>query len=193
MALFMGAFLLAFISCKEKKKERAVTKKYISILSLVKNQVAHIDTSLYVIRKIVILDSLHSDTSFIRREDFAGEAKEFLSIPDLSDPKVAKGFVEESPLFDQNLNRVIITYTPVDPLKEAIKKQELLVSPDMPDGDNVTSLIITSIVNNRNGYLKKEMLWQMDKSFQVVVTSQLPGEPEKTVITKVSWNEETDQ
>lgn len=191
-ALLLGSVLVMQIACKEKKKEEE-KKKFISILSLLKEQVAHIDTSLYVIRKIVITDSLHSDTSFIRRDDFSVEAKDFLSIPDLSDKKVAKRFREESPFFDENLNRVIITYTPVDPVKEEINKMELLVTPGTLEGDKVTSIIITSIINNRNGFRKKEMLWQMDRSFQVVVTSQLPGEPEKTITTKVTWNEETDQ
>jgi len=70
---------------------------------------------------------------------------------------------------------------------------ELLVTPGTLEGDKVTSIIITSIINNRNGFLKKEMLWRMDRSFQVVATSQLPGEPEKTITTKVTWNEEADQ
>lgn len=190
--LLIGSILILLVSCKGKKKE-AETKKYISIPSLVKEQVAHVDTSLYAIRKIVITDSLHSDTLFIRREDFREAAKEFLSIPDLSDKKVAKRYLEATPIFDENLNRVIITYTPVDPVKEEINKMELLVTPGTLEGDKVTSIIITSLVNNRKGFLKKEMLWQMDRSFQVVATSQLPGEPEKTITTKVTWNEEADQ
>ena len=192
LLLLVGSILTLQISCKEKKKEEE-TKKFISVYSLVREQVAHIDTSLYTIRKIVTIDSLHSDTSFIRREDFREEAKEFLAIPDLSDKKIAKKYLQTPPVFDENLNRVILTYSPVDPDKEGLQKQVLVITPGTLEGDKVTSIIITSVVNNRNGFLKKEMLWQMDRSFQVVTTSQSPGEPEKTITTKVTWDEEQDQ
>lgn len=34
------------------------------------------------------------------------------------------------------------------------------------------------------------MFWQMDKSFQITTISQKPGQPEKTKIIKVTWNEQ---
>lgn len=182
--------MLAMTACKSEKKEPE--KKFVSVLSLIKSQVAHVDTSLYSIVKIVTTDSLHHDTTYIRREEFSAAAKDFLAIPDLSDKKVAKRYKEET-MYDKTMNRVIITYTPENPDKEEIQKQELLVTPDLATGDKVNNIIINRVISNRDGFMQKNMLWQMDKSFQVVTTLQKPGKPETTTTMKVGWNEDNDQ
>lgn len=182
---------MVITACKQKEKKEE--KKFISILSLIKKQVAHVDTSLYPIMKIVYTDSLHIDTTYIPREQFAEVAKEFLDIPDLSDKKVAKRYQESPAIHDELLNRVIITYTPVNPEKEEIIKQELLATP-IPGADaKVNNIIIIREISTRDSFLKKKMLWQMDKSFQVITTSQKPGKPEVTTTTKVTWNEDPQQ
>ncbi len=181
---------LAMPACKSKKKEPE--KKFVSVLSLIKSQVAHVDTSLYSIVMIVTTDSLHSDSTYIPREEFRAAAKDFLAIPDLSDKKVAKRYKEET-MYDKTINRVVITYTPENPDKEEIQKQELLVTPNAATGDKVNNIIINRVISNRDSFMQKNMLWQMDKSFQVVTTLQKPGKPETTTTKKVTWNEDTDQ
>lgn len=187
---FLCYFLLLILSCKQKPKEEE--KKFISVLSLIEKQVAHIDTSLYAITRVVYSDSLHSDTAYIRREDFRSVAKEFLDIPDLSEKKVAKQYMEET-RYDELLNRVIITYKPINSDGGEIKKQEIQVTPDLTTGDKVNNIIINRVINNRDGFLQKDMLWQIDKSFQVVTTTRQPGQPEKITTTKVTWNEDNNQ
>jgi hypothetical protein len=184
--LIFSALIIA-ASCKSKDKE--APKNFISVLSLIEKQVAHIDTSLYSIVKVETRDSLHSDTSYIKREDFRAVAKEFLEIPDLSDPKVAKRYKEEN-RYDELLNRVIITYTPLNPEKEEIQKQEILVTPNVATGDKLNNIIIERVINTRDGFLEKKMLWQTDKSFLITTTSQKPGEPEIITTTRVTWNED---
>ncbi|MGB3007861.1 MAG: hypothetical protein WBC06_15205 [Chitinophagaceae bacterium] len=188
LILFSSLLLIAF-SCKTKQKEEA--KKYISVLSIIEKQVAHIDTSLYSIQKIIVTDSIHSDTTYIAREDFRTAAKDFLDIPDLSQQNVANRFKAET-RFDSLIQRVIITYSPVNPKIEEIQKQELLVSQElMPDSTNkVTNIIIEKIKNNREGFWSQKMLWRTDKSFLIITTTQKPGEPEKITTVKVVWNEE---
>lgn len=185
--LLIFSALIIVTGCKSKDKEPP--KNFISVLSLIEKQVAHIDTSLYSIVKVETRDSLHSDTSYIKREDFRAVAKEFLEIPDLSDPKVAKRYKEEN-RYDELLNRVIITYTPLKPEKEEIQKQEILVTPNVATGDKVNNIIIERVINTRDGFLEKKMLWQTDKSFLITTTSQKPGEPEIITTTRVTWNED---
>ena len=138
----LSAFcLLVFciISCKQKKEE---SKNFISIVSLIKKQVAHVDTSLYPIMKINIKDSLNSDTVYVPREEPA--------------------------IYEKLINRVIITYTPIDFEKEEIKKQEMLVTPS-PAGDKVNNIIVIKEISNRDSFLQKKMLWQFDKYFQIII------------------------
>jgi len=155
--------------------------------------VIHVDSSLYSIRKIVYTDSLHADTTYIPREQFAAVAGEFLDIPDLSDKKVAARYKEEPVFHDETLNRVIITYTPIDPDREEVKKQELLATPVPGEEARINNIIIVREISNRDSFLQKKMLWQMNKYFQVVTTSQKPGQPEVSTTTKVSWNEDPNQ
>ncbi len=178
-------------ACKQKKKEDV--KHFISVLSLIKKQVAHVDTSLYAIMKVVYKDSLHSDTTYIPREKFAEIAREFLDIPDLADEKVAARYKEDPVTHDEMLNRVIITYLPLNPEKEEVKRQEILATPIPGEDAKVNNIIIIREINNRDSFVQKKMLWQMDKSFQVVTTSQQPGKPEIIITTRVSWNEDPNQ
>ena len=178
-------FILVLPACKSKKKEPE--KKFVSVLSLIKSQVAHVDTSLYSIVKIVYKDSLHNDTIYIPREEFRAAAMDFLTIPDLSDKRVAKRYKEEM-LYDETINRAVITYTPKNPANEEIQKQELLVDPNAATGDNVDNIIINRVINNRDSSMQKNMLWQMDRSFQVITILQKPGMPATTTTVKVTWN-----
>ena len=193
MKNYVVLFLLftgVIAACKSKKKEPE--KKFVSVLSLIESQVAHVDTSLYSIIKVEQTDSLPEDTTYIPREEFRAAAKDFLSIPDLSDKKVARRYKEET-LFDETINRVVITYTPENPAKEEIQKQELLVTPNTATGDKINNIIINRVISTRDSFMKQNMLWLMDKSFQVATTIQKPGKPEKTTTMKVTWNEGYDQ
>jgi hypothetical protein len=181
--------VLFFIACKNEEKPPEKSG-FISVKSLIEDQVAHVDTSLYSIIRVTTLDSNRFDTVYIPRERFRQEAKDFLAIPDLADPKVAARYREEPAQYDEMLNRVIITYKPVDLEKDEYKKQELLVTPASATGDKVNNILISREISNRDSFLKQEMLWIMDRSFQVVTTKQKQGSPEQTTITRVIWNKD---
>jgi hypothetical protein len=184
------AFVIFFMtSCGEKTKE--VKDPFFPVLSYIKSQVADIDTSLYSIRKLVFVDSLRTDTIYLHRENFRDEAREFLSVPDISSASFRKRYVEEK-MFDETLNRVLLTYTPLNPDKEEIQRQEVLIKPD-PSGDKVTNIIINTVMNSRDSSVQKKLLWKVGESFQTTITKQLAGQPEKTSIVKVIWNEDDQQ
>ena len=187
LLLVLSLFLLSF-SCKNGKKEKKEDEQFFPVLSFIKSQVAHVDTSLYSIRKVVYVDSTRSDTTFFNRDQFRQLASEFLSLPDLTDPKYQKRFAEKRS-FDESLNRAMFIIEPLDPSKEDIQRQEVLIRPDPPD-DKVTSIIIDYAISNRDSSVQKRMLWQVDRSFQVTTIRQLPGQQETTSTYKVIWNDE---
>lgn len=186
--IFFFSIVLLF-ACKQKQK--GPEKKYISAVSIIKEEVAHVDTSLYSIMRVDFKDSLHSDTTYIRREEFRAEAKDFLDIPDLYDQKVARRY-KESILRDATINKVVITYTPEDPAAEEMQKQELLITPGAI-GDKVSTVIIIRSIVNRDSSVQKNMLWQMGKYFQVTTIRQLPGQSQTINTTRVTWNEDNYQ
>jgi len=151
--------------------------------------VEQIDTSLFVILRTTTVDSNHTDTSYIAREDFSKVAKDFLDLPDLADPKVASRFKEEEPRYDETMNRVIFTYLPVNVEQEEIKRQELLAKP-VPEGESkVNSIYIVREISNRDSFFQQKMLWLTGRSFQLTTRTQKPGKPESVITTKVTWNE----
>lgn len=185
MRLFtLSTILLGLIACGDSTPE----KKYISIPSLIEQQVKHIDTSLYSIRQLTSKDTLTPDTNYIRREDFRAAVKDFLSIPDLSDPKQAKLFKEET-RYDELLKRVIISYTPIVPDKTDFERIELFVEPDLASGDKVKTILSTRRKGDRNGFEQEEMIWQMDRSCTRIRITRKPAAAEETTTYKLSWNE----
>jgi hypothetical protein len=183
--------LAAITACKSRKKEVAESEKITSAISFIKSQVAGVDTSLYAIQKIVYVDSARSDTTFYSRGQFRQLAAEFLSLPDVSGDPYAGRFKEES-RYDETLQRVIITCLPVNPEKEEIQRQEILIEPD-PSGDKITNIIIDYQMSNKDSAVEKRMLWQVDRSFQVATTKQLMGQPETISRYKVAWNEDENE
>ena len=188
LLLFISIALFSFISCKQKKEAKPENERFFPVLSFIKSQVAEVDTSLYSIRKITYIDSIRSDTVYYPRNQFRELAKDFLNIPDLADSKYEDRFIEKN-AFDETLNRVIITCEPINPEKEEIQRQEVLIRPD-PSGDKVTSIIIDRMISTKDSSVQKRMLWQVDKSFQVATIRQLPGQPETSSTFRVIWNED---
>ena len=180
------AVLAVFLfNCKSEDKK----SDFISVPSLIEQQVKHVDSSLYSITKYIYndTDTIPSDTIYIKREDFRKEAEVFLNSLDLSLQKNAKNFTQES-RYDELLKKVIISYTPIDPTKQELQSEEIMVDHSLATGDKVTTILINSATTNKNGFSQYEMLWQLDKSFQITETKQKPGENPITITYKVIWD-----
>lgn len=189
--LIAGLTLLLIAGCKDEKEDAA--KKFISIHSYINSQVAGVDTSLYPIIKLDIIDSTHTDTTYVKREEFRTLAKDFLDLPDIAEKKYRKKYREES-RYDEEMDRAIITYLPSDPSKAVIQRQEMHVKPNLGGGDAIVkTLYIDYLLNSKDSIVQKRMLWQVDRSFQVTTIRQLPGQDERISTVKVIWNEPANQ
>ncbi|MBS1574779.1 MAG: hypothetical protein JST09_05705 [Bacteroidetes bacterium] len=174
------SLLLYCCKPKEDKKEEG----FFPVLSFLKSQVAHIDTSLYQITKLTSRDSTW-DTSYIKREEFHSYANDFLTLPDLTDKTISAKY-EESKFFDASLNRAIITYTPKDKSEE-IQREEVTIEPDAGNGDKVKNIIVDKLVSTKDSSITKRMLWTVNESFQVTSIIQKPGHEDSTKTLKITW------
>jgi len=179
--------LFVFAGCKNSD---APEKNFVSIPSLIEAQVVHVDSSLYSITRYDYrgTDTIAFDTLYIPREQFRKEARAFLDLPDLSLAKNARRFTEET-RYDELMKKVIISYLPRNKTTEELQKEELHVMPDVAEEDKVTTILASKVINDRNGLKQEELLWLIDKSFTIVRTTQLPGEPAQLITTKVIWNQ----
>ena len=177
-------FLVTFSACKQKEPQ----PKFISAVSLIKQEVKHIDTSLYSIKRYTTIDTFPTDTSFITRERFRSEVADFLQVPDLSDPRQATLYGEASQ-FDTLINRAIIAYTAKDPNKQPYRTIELFVEPNLATGDQVRTIWIVRLQSDRTGSEELKMTWQVGKSCSRTRITRKPGGQEEVHTTKWSWNE----
>src|SRR5258705_1189118 len=169
-------FIFLLNACKQ-KEEKKEEEHFFPVISILKSQVAQIDTSLYSIVKITYIDSLRSDTGYYRSEQFRELASDLLKLPDISDPSFNDRYKEEKH-FDETLNRAIFMYLPVNPENEQIQREQLLIRPGPPE-DKITSIIIDYAVNNKDSSVQKNMLWQVDRKFHSNKNRQPPGQKEK--------------
>jgi HD superfamily phosphohydrolase len=173
-------FLVLF-SCRNKNSS---SEKFFPVLSFLKAQAAHIDTSMYQLMKLESRDG-NWDTAYIKREDFKRYAKDFLGLPDIASKEFSDKY-NETKFADESLNRIIITYLPKNKDSE-IQREEINIIPDNSGNDKVKTIIINTLASTKDSTVEKRMLWQTDEGFQVTTIIEKQGKPDDTKTLKVSW------
>ena len=183
--LIIGYFIVTGLGCKQKNSNDDIV--FFPVISFLKSQVKHIDTSLFRLKRIDIIDSLQ-DTSYIKRDEFRRLVNDFLETPDITEKSLKKKYKEDK-TYDESLDRVILSYTPKDDNMEVLR-EEVIISPNTSEGDQVKSIIIEKMMERKDSIILKRLLWQVNKSFQVVTLIQKPNQPEITRTIEVIWNQE---
>lgn len=182
IALFLSALALG---CKSKKENVDGEVDFFPALSFIKSQVAHVDTSVYRIIKIVKKDNI-TDTFFLRREDFRTAAGDFLSLPDISSGDLKDEYVETK-LYDESLGQIVLNYMPKEQDAE-LTRQEVMIQPG-PEGDKVKSFFVNRVIDSDDSTVQKILFWEVDKRFKIVTTVEKINTPEKTETVEVVWND----
>jgi hypothetical protein len=176
---------ILFYSCKSKPKEGEEPTEYFPVLSFLKSQIANVDTSFYQITRVQ-KENGHSDTIFIKREEFKNYAKDFISFPDISS-KDLKDEYTETKLYDDAINRVVLSYTPKESDAD-IQRQDITISPS-GDSSKVETIYIDWLKDEGDSVVHKKLFWQMDKSFQIITSISKAGQPERLKTVQVSWRQ----
>jgi hypothetical protein len=171
-------------SCHHKKKEKQDTSQYIPILSYLQSQLRGIDTTLNSVLKVEITDNKW-DTVYIRREEVRNYAKDFLDIPDLTNPE-AGGIYKEVQQYDSLIGRVYFSYT-TDDEEAQVTKQEITIMPTFGGKDEVKTIYIEKNISQGDSTIEKKMLWEIDKFFNITTITQKKDEPEKIHKLRVIW------
>lgn len=185
--LYISIAVLILFACNSNKEEPK--EAFFPVLSFIQSQVAHVDTSLYPIIKLTYVDSTRIDTEYIKRENFRSLAKDFLDLPDLTSSKFKKKFTQEK-RYEETLGRVVYTHLPINPEKEQLQRQEVIIN---NAGNDVSSIYIDFFTSSKDSSIEKKLFWRTDRSFQVTTIMQRPGMPETITTTKVVWNEPINQ
>lgn len=167
-----------------KGKNETSKEPAISVISIIKGQVHHLDTSLFQIMKFETIED-KTDTSFLKREEVRNFAADFLSLPDITLNDYLDNYVEER-LIDAGQNTLSITATAKKESLE-IQKQIIITPLDEFATGNVQSIYIDRFVQTKDSTIQQKLFWQIDKYFRVVSIIQKGDLPEKTHILKVTW------
>ncbi len=178
-------FLFFFVACSGKDSASSDETAFFPVLSFLKSQVAHIDTSVYTITQVTRRGS-EMDTAYVKREDFEKTAHDFLSIPDITAKKLRKKYTE-SRLYDETLGKVVITYTPTDENLEIIR-QDVIIQPGTGSGDQVETIYIERLLNDDDSTVQKKMTWEVNKGFQIRSIIQKENTPERVENVAVTWS-----
>lgn len=149
------------------------------------SEAAAVDSTMASIRKLITRDDGGFDTVFIHRSDFRNEAKDFLTLPDISSSKFAGDYKEEE-IMDESINRFLIRQTPLKPEKQLIQSQEVLIRPSL-EGDKVTTVMISTLQSDKDSSVQKRMIWTIGSSLQVTTILQKTNEAEKISTYKITW------
>ena len=187
-AVFFAAVLC--ISCKNEDDKTTDETRFFPVLSFLQGQVKKIDTSLYRIVKVETIDTTTS-TSYIRREDFRKYAEPFLGIPDITANKWKDDY-KETKMFDEAMNKVILTSTTAEP-KNEVRREDVMLDPTNADGNSeVTTIIINTVRDFKDSSIEENLVWYVDKRFTIVTKVQKAGQPEKVKQVEVIWNDFAD-
>jgi hypothetical protein len=182
--------LLAIVACQSKKKKDMMEDaKFFPVLPFIQGEVADVDTSLYTITELNIIDSTRTDTVLRNRSEFRSLAREFLELPALNEEKYRTRYKQEV-MYDTTMGRVIVVCLPVEATKEIIQRQELILKPNLEGKDSeIENIIVDYVQNSRDSSVQKKMLWNAHRSFIITTIKQLPGKDEIITTRKVTWNE----
>jgi len=178
------AILAGFIAVSCTGKKESKTEGIISVTSIFKGQVNHIDTSLYQIIKYETLEG-KTDTVFLKREEVRALAADFLSLPDITKNNYAENYTEER-ILDRSQNSLSIISTAKNEKLE-IQKQIIIVPLDETSTGKVQSVYIDRWLQAKDSIIEQKLFWQIDKYFQVGNIILTGDQPEKMKIMKVSW------
>lgn len=174
--------LVLIIGCREKKQDS--TKAYFSVVEFLQGEADKMDTSHYTLTKIETTNNV-SDTSVIPNKDFRKYASDFLNLPDISAKNKREDY-EESNNYDEDLQSVLLTYTPKNN-QEEITRETMILQPNEVGNTDVKTILVNRIVPGKDSTIEKELTWHVGHRFQVVTKTSRGNEPEKISTLVISW------
>ena len=173
---------ILFTACKEKKE--AKQEPPISVLSIIKGQLNHLDTSLYGIIKYETADNT-TDSTYLKRDEIRKFAAPFLSLPEIADKNYYENYTEEK-VIDAQQETLNITTTAKNENAE-IQKQIMVITLADASNGKVQSIFIDRYIPSKDSTIEQKLFWEVDKYFSIGRIIEKENQPDKTHFTKVTW------
>src|SRR6187399_2300575 len=165
---------ILFSACKEKKEVKQ--EPPISVLSIIKGQLNHLDTSLYGVTKYETTDNI-TDTTYLTRDEIRKFASPFLSLPEIADKNYYKNYTEEK-VIDAQQETLNITSTAKNENAEIQKQIIVIALADVYNG-KVQSIFIDRHIASKDSTVEQKLFWEMDQYFSIRNIIEKENQPEK--------------
>jgi hypothetical protein len=183
-------FLFLVTACGNSEAETAPTDgsdaAYYPVVAYLQEQTARIDSSLYTLIQ-VNKSSGHTDTIYLERKDFKTLSQPFTNLPNIATGKL-RGKYNESRLYDETLDRFIITYTPKPGAEDLeVLRQDIVIVPNTGEGENIESVYIERQLEAGDSTVQMKMSWEVDNGFTIRSIIQKDAAPERLQNLEVLW------
>lgn len=178
--IFCFAWLMMAAGCKSKKNE---TLDYIDVTAYMKGQLKYIDTVPFAFLKVVLKDSISTDSQYITKEQVNQIVKEFL-VKDLEKGRFEKKF-KESSFADATIHSITLNYESTD--KDCpVSRVDVYVDPEK---ERISQVYFVRSKENSDSSFAQQLLWKHNKSFLLITSVTKKSEPEKTITEKIIWDD----
>jgi hypothetical protein len=180
--IILALIAILFVACKGKKETKQ--EPPISVLSIIKGQLNHLDTSLYGVTKYETADNT-TDTTYPRRDEIRTIAAPFLSLPEIADLNYYKNYTEEK-VIDAQQETLNITSTAKTENAEIQKQIIVIALADVSSG-KVQSIFIDRYIQIKDSTIEQKLFWEIDQYFSIHNIIEKENQSEKTRFTKLVW------
>lgn len=172
---------ILFSACKNEKKEH---KNYIDVSGYLRGQLAYFDTVPFGFVRVKLMDSIATDTQYLRKEDVAKIVKPFLTGSLKKD--AFEDRYSESTFADATIGKITITYT-AQKSDEPVQRIVVYVTPGK---EVIEKVYLTRAETNGDSTLTQQLLWKHNQSLMLITSVTKKDQTETTVTEKIAWDEE---
>ena len=166
-------------SCKQKNGSSEYPA--IDVVGYMKGQLKILDSIPYGILKITEIKDRKADSLYIKKDALYKLLSPFLS-SEISQSLLETEY-EEKVFADASTKKVNITY---DAKNEDAKIHQVVVYMD-PLKEEISLLYITGFFENSGGVIKKQLLWNHNKGFQIISVDSRAASDNRSYTEKIIW------
>lgn len=177
------SFVLLF-SCKQKKPD-VPAEQFFPAAAYLKGEITRMDKLPAKFYKIETLGG-KTDTVAITGAEAKGLAADFYALPDIGSDKLKNDY-QVTHTYDDALNAFVFMFTTKE--DHLVQREDVVLDP-VPDAKGnygIISIFAEQWQTSGNTTIRKNMLWNANKNFQVTTITEADGN-EKTKKLQVVWN-----
>lgn len=178
--------LFFLLGCKGKKKRADVpAEQFFPVPAYIKGELARLDSSLASFYKIETVDG-RSDTVPIQNKEVRQYASDFASLPDISSESLKDDY-QVTQAYDDILGSYVFMFTTTE--DHPVRREDVVLDTEqnVEGANNIQSIFVELWGNNDDTAIRKNMLWEAGKRFQITTITEAGG-AQKTKKLQVVWN-----